>query len=203
MKKLLLSFIFLSVVIFAYSQGTHIYLDSDESVIKYDGKTGDTLRADSALYKYITIKEPGYYNYTIEIDADTVATAGYITTSLYGRFNLYDDWTFIDSVHWALTVDTIMIFSNTTDYTNSETIAQHTITIPAFVIAQDSVTQPYFADSVRIPALTQTIAAQTITNTVTQGGVNWPELKILLQATSSTAKITIDDIVGIINRKKY
>lgn len=182
---------------------SQIVVRDDEYLFYYNGKTADTLGSDSAMYKIITIKEPGYYNYNIDVDVDSAGDGSAVTVYLQARMNYMDDWATLTTVSWTGSVDTVITFSDLTNSTISETVAQHTITTAAFDIIQDSASvQLNFADTIRIPSQTQTVAAQTVTTTITQGGVIWPELRILFQGASSASDISLDDIVGIINRKK-
>ena len=182
---------------------SQIVVKEDQSFFYYDGKTSDTLGADSAMHKIISIKEPGFYNYNIDVDVDSAGNGSAVTVYLQARMNYMDDWATLTTVSWTGSVDTVITFSNLTNSTISETVAQHTITTAAFDIIQDSASaQLNFADTIRIPAQTQTVAAQTITTTITQGGVIWPELRLFFQGASSSSDVSLDDIVGIINRKK-
>lgn len=185
--KIILLLITCFLVSNVFSQGTHIIVKENESVFSYDGTSADTASATTyTRYKYITIKEPGYYNYNIWLDIDSSGDGGGSSVVLAGRFNSLTDWTIITTVNWSGTVDTIIKFSNVTDYTEAQTVAAYTITAGDSILYDD----------------TLNVSSQTIATTISQGGVNWPELRILVTGSDAAADFIIDDIVGIINRKK-
>jgi len=135
-------------------------IKASQSWFQYDGATADTLPASPyALAKTISIDEPGFYNYYINVDVDSAGDGGGVTVALKGRTNSLEGWTSITSVSWSGEVDTTIAFTNKVDY--------------------------YTTDSL----------------TYYRGGVNWPELQISFTGSDAAADISLDDIVGIINRR--
>ena len=166
LKIFLICLISIFSIEFAKSQ---IVVRDDESLFFYNGKTADTLGTDSAMYKIISIKEPGYYNYNIDVDVDSAGDGSAVTVYLQAKMHSYDDWETLTTVSWTGAVDTVITFSNLVAYTET------------------------YGDS---------IASNALTTTVAQGGIIWPEIRIFFQGLSSASDISLDDIVGIINRRK-
>jgi hypothetical protein len=191
MKKLI--FMLLSIFVIANLSAQDIKLIGRENYKTFSPTATDTVKGTTAGLTYSweipkTIDPPYLYDHFIELDS--LHTHANIWVVLQGCYDINDttnQWHTISSVKWQVsTGDTLIRFNN---LAQSSTIGSHTITTTAFnIFAMDSI---LYDDTLHIPAITQTVAAQTVTKTY-NGVYNYQRIYVF--GTHSTSGVHVDKI---------
>lgn len=166
----------------------------------YTGIAADTLTAvQTSLIYNITVNKSAPMNYYIKVGLDSVGGAEVLATiTINGR--MFDDeaWTLIETVNTAAVeaeVNTVIESMTDADYTY--TTASHTISGTAFTMLADSVgTSGEEADTIRVPAITFTEAAQTLTPTPSIKPC-WRQIQVVISVNGGNIKakgIALKDI---------
>lgn len=208
MKKLI---IFLAILFPFMLNGQDIELSKNQYKYSYTGEATDLVDGAISLSKVFAVNKSDMYFVSTSIDVDTsdlVACSGDVTITLAGSYNNADYTTLGTVVTWGTTVDTIVNINNKTfTETVTSTVAQHiettaaheqiargTITTGAYYIISESdsilISDSLLVadqvatrtDTMAIGAQTNTIAAQTITSTVTktQPGCDYDYIRLTL-----------------------
>lgn len=188
-----------------------IVLKRGMTSVHYVGKSTDVIDAAENLDKVILIDKDYWYNYniTVDIDTNTDATDQTVSCILAGSDDNVN-YTTITDVTFGVTQDTIIYYSNAVVATEAQSIAQHTRTTAAHVILDTTTAYDIWAmDSIiyddtlhvpaislerNVPAQTQTVAAQTITNTITAGGKMWHYLRVRLTGDAAASAVELQAI---------
>lgn len=182
MKNILLVIALLTVT-FLHAQertvdlyGGKLFNLTSGSKIAYNGTTSDrlipTTRDTIDYYIRLEANQTKATHFYANFTFDTVAGAD-TTIAITVQGKKFASETYADIIASAVTsaVSAELQVSKTslgvtTEFTETQTIAQHTITGAAFTIKQDTATFKYYpADSLKVPATTFTEAAQTVTVT--------------------------------------
>ena len=196
MKRLIL---IITAIFFASILNAQIAFKENETFKTYTGVAGDTLNSSRLLTKSIFLGLKDYaYDYHIQVAADSSGDATDITCRLRGSMD-GSTWENIgDAIIWYVTTDdtTFTYSSFTKTNTATATIAQYVITQSAYNIVQDSATiQLNYADTIRVPAITNTVGAQTITTSETYAdGVAWRYLQVYFLGAGAGSDMKLTDL---------
>lgn len=213
MKKLFFAIVLLVSAVLSYAQTDTYYLTSKEwsKTISDPMGTGagDTLAGATAVYIVLEVTKPQgqSYNYDHYIYLDSLGDGTNVTVTLQGSYD-NSNWHTIGSAQtWTCDVDdTTLHFTNLSSVeTVSSTIAQHTITFAADTVykygwnaAVDTIYNGAgifdYGDTTYNAERVATIAAQTITTTVTDGSIAYTYQRFYLLGGGATAGTDIDKI---------
>jgi hypothetical protein len=205
MKKLILLFISMVFVISVFAQTDSYELTSKEWTKTIDDPmgsgTGDTLAGATAVYIVLDLKKPQGqpYNYNHYVYLDSLGDGTNVAVTLQGS-NDNSNWHNIGSAQtWAVSDgDTTLSFSNLSAVQSiSSTIASYEIlhTGSAYKSGVSDTVGSYidYGDTTNFSD-TNTIGAQTITTTITEGSVAWNYQRFYLLGAGASAGTDIDKI---------
>ena len=195
MKKYLV-LIFILIASVSFSQDIIVKKGINRGV--YTGSASDTINGATTTDAVFYIEYAAYGRYTLSyyVSGDTLnGCSGNVTIQPRGS---YDGVTYSNlgsSVTWTTTADYDGNTSqNTYTVAESGSTAQHTRVTAAYdIYTLDSL---LYDDTLHVPQQTQTVAAQTWTNTntVTLPGTDYPYLQILLTGASG-ARVELQKVV--------
>jgi len=216
MKKLISLFLSLLIVVASFAADKAIRAGIGYS--DYTGLATDTINGTTTMDVVFRVDNIGHYTIGYYVEGDTTnGCSGNVTIQAQGSYD--ESGTYVNigsSVTWTTTAD----YSGSTmlnTYSSSTTIASYTIanagndTTLTYDITEAGFIQSVDGDSIcyvdslswvntqTVPemasttASTQTVASQTITETVTMPGVNYRFIKILLTGLSG-ARVEIDKV---------
>lgn len=182
-----------------------IRMGRNEYKYQYTGGATDLVDGAVSLSKVFAVSKDDMYFVTVQVDIDTSdsqATIGNLTVTLAGSYDNSNYTTISSAVTYGCTVDTVFSISNKS-YTQTEaaSIAQHTITTAA---ATDYVNWVYDTvgtriqgeDTITVAQRVGTVAAQTITSTVTktQPGCDYDYVRLTMTGTAAGVHVELQAI---------
>jgi hypothetical protein len=192
MKKLIF-LLFALIPMFAFSQVSTTYdkyVSANANYATYTGKVTDTINgvATTDAIFFIEQSQKSWYVFSYMVSGDTLTgCAGNVTIQPMGS---YDGVTYTNvgsAVTWTTTAD---YDANSTVNTYTEVNASHTVITTAYnEIATNEITTDQ--DTVAVPQITNTVAAQT--TTVTLPGTDYRYIKIKLTGASS-ARVELQSV---------